>query len=62
MITRSKKEVIEIVHGAVPLEEVRRGKILVWQREQEQQASSSCFGSGYWINNLPWLNDDAWKN
>ena len=62
MISRNKKEVIEIVHGAVPLEEVRRGKILVWQREQQQQASNSCFGSGYWINNLPWLNDDAWKN
>lgn len=60
MITRNKKEVTDIIHGAVPLAEVRRGRVLVWQREQ--QASSSCFGSGYWINDLPWLNDDAWKN
>jgi len=61
MIQRSKKDVIEIVHGAVPLIEVRRGKILVWQKEEEA-SGDSCFGSGYWINNLPWLNDDAWKN
>ena len=61
MIRRNKKELTEIIHGAVPLVEVRRGRILVWKKE-EQQASSSCFGSGYWINDLPWLNDDAWKN
>ena len=60
MITRNKKEVTDIIHGAVPLVEVRRGRVLVWQKEQ--QASSSGFGSGYWINDLPWLNDDAWKN
>lgn len=22
----------------------------------------SCYGSGAWINNKPFLNDDAWKN
>lgn len=31
------------------------GKI-VWQ------AIRSCFGRGYWINNAPWLNDEAWNN
>lgn len=29
---------------------------LIWQ------AVRSCFGRGYWINNKPWLNTDAWKN
>lgn len=22
----------------------------------------SCFGSGYWRNDLPWSNTDGWKN
>lgn len=22
----------------------------------------SCYGRGYWINEKPWLNGDAWKN
>ena len=22
----------------------------------------SCYGAGYWQNDLPWLNDDAWIN
>ena len=61
MINRNKKEIVEIIHGAVPLTEVRRGKILVWQ-QAEQGDVRSCFGAGYWINNLPWLNDDAWVN
>lgn len=61
MIVRNKKEVIEIIHGAVPLVEVRRGRILVWEKEAPGDVSS-CFGSGHWINELPWLNDDAWVN
>lgn len=23
---------------------------------------SSCFGSGYWINERPWINSDGWNN
>ena len=33
----------------------RNGKI-IWQ------GIRSCFGGGLWLNNKPWLNDDAWKN
>lgn len=22
----------------------------------------SCFGKGYWINDKPWVDEDAWKN
>ena len=29
---------------------------LVWE------LVSSCFGSGYWNNEKPWKNDDAWRN
>ena len=29
---------------------------IVWQYIR------SCFGKGYWINEKPWSNTDAWKN
>jgi hypothetical protein len=22
----------------------------------------SCFGSGFWIQNRPWINNNGWKN
>lgn len=31
------------------------GKV-VWQ------AIRSCFGRGYWVNDVPWSNDEAWNN
>jgi hypothetical protein len=58
MIERNRKEIVEIIRGTLPLSEVYHGKFLVWQIMK----SRSCFGSGYWINDKPWLNDDAWKN
>ena len=62
MITRNKKEIVEIIRGVLPVMEVRRGKILVWRASHEESDVNSCFGSGHWINDLPWLNDDAWVN
>lgn len=29
---------------------------LIWE------AIRSCFGSGFWINDRPWINNNAWKN
>ncbi len=26
------------------------------------QAIRSCFGAGFWVNEKPWLNDEAWRN
>lgn len=26
------------------------------------EAIKSCFGKGYWINDKPWNNADAWNN
>lgn len=36
--------------------EIYRGADLIWQ------AINSCFGSGMWLNNKPWLNTDGWRN
>lgn len=56
MIFRNGKEIVEIYRGTQPIMEVYRGKLLVWQ------AVRSCYGKGYWIEDKPWLDDDAWKN
>ena len=32
------------------------GDKLIWQSVR------SCFGSGYWIDDAPWKNDEGWKN
>lgn len=36
--------------------EVYRGDRLVWGGVR------SCFGSGVWIPDKPWLDNDNWKN
>lgn len=56
MIYKNGKEITEIHRGTLSFSEVYYGKYLVWQ------AVRSCYGKGYWINEKPWLNDDAWKN
>lgn len=56
MIIKNGKEINEIYYGKLNINEVYYGKYLVWQ------IARSCFGSGYWINDRPWLNDDIWKN
>ena len=56
MIIKNGKEVIEIYRKQKDCIEVYQGKLLVWQ------ISRSCFGSGYWINEKPWLNADVWRN
>lgn len=38
------------------VQEIYKGARLVWT------GIRSCFGAGFWINDKPWLNDDAWKN
>lgn len=56
MIIKNGREVIEIHRGPIDFMEVYFGKRLIWQ------ISRSCFGSGYWINDKPWLNEDIWRN
>ena len=56
MIIKDRKEITERYWGIRPIAYVYRGIQLIWS------AISSCFGSGMWLNNKPWSNDDAWKN
>ncbi len=50
------KEIISIYKGSMTVSSVYKGAVLVWQNVR------SCFGGGGWDNNLPWDNDDGWKN
>ena len=45
-----------------PLKMVYRKGYLVWSKESGPVEAQSCFGRGYWVNTLPWLNNDGWKN
>lgn len=56
MIIRGNKDTVAIYHGVRAIAFVYRGARLVWQ------AIASCFGAGFWINDYPWKNEDAWKN
>ena len=56
MITKNFKDIIAIAKDSHTITAVYRGARLVWQ------SIRSCFGSGFWVNEKPWLNDEAWKN
>jgi hypothetical protein len=56
MIVKNGKEVIAIYRKQREYLEIYHGKLLVWQ------IARSCFGSGYWKNDKPWINTDCWKN
>lgn len=51
-----KKDVEGIHVGKKTIVAVYEGLHLVWE------AITSCFGSGWWINDRPWKDDDGWKN
>ena len=55
MIFKEGKEISAVYIGQKAIQAVYHGAMLVWQ------AVRSCFGSGVWIEDKPWLDDEAWK-
>jgi hypothetical protein len=56
MIHAGRKEVVAFFKNNKSVQAVYKGAHLVWQ------AIRSCFGSGAWINEKPWIDEEAWKN
>ena len=56
MIRIAGKEVSALYIGQKAIQAVYKGAVLVWQ------AIRSCFGSGWWDNEKPWIDEDAWDN
>ncbi len=52
----NNKEIVELHKGNQLLAYVYKGGVLVWR------STRSCFGNGYWVNEMQWSNEDAWKN
>lgn len=50
------KEVTAVNAYGRAITAIYAGTRLVWQ------AIRSCFGSGWWVNEKPWLNEEGWRN
>lgn len=56
MIVKTFNEQVREFFDGREIVSVYKGLQLVWS------AIRSCFGKGFWINDKPWVNNDAWKN
>lgn len=59
MIRIDSKEITVLYYGQRAIAYVYQGSRLVWQKVKE---ALSCFGSGKWLNDRPWIDTDLWKN
>ena len=49
------------LEGSQPVRKLMYRGAIVWKSIIAALRKISCFGSGYWDNDLPWNNDDAWQ-
>lgn len=55
MIRKNGKEISAVYIGQKAVQAIYHGAVLVWQ------AVRSCFGSGAWTADKPWMGDETWK-
>lgn len=65
LITEVHKNIIQLIdHTNKVIQKdigaIYKGSQLIWLTVKS--AIKSCFGSGTWISNKPWLGTDYWKN
>mgnify|MGYP003292691515 CR=1 FL=1 len=56
IFVKGRKEVVAVRAFGKDLTAIYSGDKLVWE------AVRSCFGAGFWNNEKPWMNDEAWRN
>ena len=55
MIRKGNGQMAAVYYGTRAMAAVYRGARLVWT------AIRSCFGSGVWLGEKNWVNDENWK-
>lgn len=43
----------------VTIQSIYNGAKLIWSNIK---TVLSAFGAGFWVNDMPWSNQDSWKN
>jgi hypothetical protein len=56
MIRIGEKNISIAYYGSKAISAIYQGALLVWT------AIRSCFGSGMWSGEKPWIGTDAWKS
>lgn len=56
MIHHGLKEIMAVYAGKTPITAIYKGAQLVWE------SIRSCFGRGFWVDEAPWNDDDAWMD
>lgn len=63
LVLQVQKELIDILTGIASQKSIGaiyKGNQLVWRTIYS--AIKSCYGSGIWRSDKPWLGYDTWKN
>ena len=55
------RAVTGIMVGSTTVVAVYRGSQKVWPSDSLAELLS-CFGLGYWVDDMPWTDDEAWKD
>lgn len=60
MIIKNGKIVFQIINNSLNISKVYHGAQLVWRTVYN--AIKSCYGSGVWLQDKLWIDNDTWKN
>ena len=63
LIIQIQKQITDVLTGESVQKNIGaiyQGTKLVWRTVYN--AIKSCFGSGTWLDNKPWIDSDSWKD